>query len=170
LNATTGITSGTASLINVTDATGIATGGSLTVLGGAAISKKLYVGTDLYANTVKITPSLGDIGSEVSFTAGNNVSSAADITSFAFNNSIARAFCSIISVTIEKSVGSNLYANFELKGIQKGSSWVLNSSYIGDYTGIVFSITSTGQVQYTSSNQLFWTATTMKFRGYTTSV
>jgi hypothetical protein len=113
---------------------------------------------------------LGDIGSEVSFTAGNNISSAENITGFAFDNAITRAFCCIISVEIVKSVGSNLYANFELKGIQKGASWVLNSSYIGDYTGIVFSISNSGQVEYTSSNQLFWTSTTMKFRGYTTSV
>lgn len=76
----------------------------------------LFVGTDLYANTVKITPSLGDIGSEVSFTVGNNISSPENIIGFAFDNAITRTFCCIISVEIVKSVGSNLYANFELKG------------------------------------------------------
>jgi len=63
-----------------------------------------------------------------------------------------------------------LYTNFDIKGVQKGSSWIINTSYIGDYSGIVFSITSVGQIQYTSTNQLFWTSTTMKFRGHTTSV
>jgi len=129
-----------------------------------------YVTSDLYANTVKITPSLGDIGSEVSFSAANDQSAAANITSLAFSNAVVRAFQCIVSVTIVKSNGSNLYANFELKGIQKGSSWVVNSSYVGDYTGIVFSITNAGQIQYTSTNTLLWTSTTMKFRGYTTSI
>jgi len=63
-----------------------------------------------------------------------------------------------------------LYTNFDIKGVQKGSSWIINTSYIGDFSGIVFSITSVGQIQYTSTNRLFWTSTTMKFRGHTTSV
>jgi hypothetical protein len=170
LNANTGITSGTLLAVNSADASGVGSGGSLTVLGGGAISKKLYVGTSLYSNTVNITPSLGDIGSEVSFVASNNQSSAIDITGFVFDNAIVRSFDCVISITIVKSVGDNLYANFQLKGVQKSSSWVINSSYIGDYTGITFSITNAGHVQYTSSNQLFWTSTDMKFRGFTTSV
>ena len=170
LNVTTGVTSGTLLAINTDDATGVATGGSLTVLGGAAVSKKLYVGTSLYANTRNITPSLGDIWSELSFSASNNQSSAADVTDFVFDNAVVRAFHTMVSITIVRSVGGNLYANFELKGIQKGSGWVVNSSYVGDYTGIVFSITASGQIQYTSTNQLSWTSSTMKFRGYTTSV
>ena len=170
LNVTTGVTSGTLLAINTDDATGVATGGSLTVLGGAAVSKKLYVGTSLYANTRNITPSLGDIWSELSFSASNNQSSAADVTDLVFDNAVVRAFNTMVSITIVRSVGGNLYANFELKGIQKGSGWVVNSSYVGDYTGIVFSITASGQVQYTSTNQLSWTSSTMKFRGYTTSV
>jgi hypothetical protein len=170
LNVTTGITSGTLLAINTTDSAGVGTGGSLTVLGGAAISKTLHVGTSLYANTKNITPSLGDIIAEVSFAAANNVSSAADVTGLAFNNAVVRAFHIMLSVTIERSAGGNLYTNFDLKGVQKGSSWVINTSYIGDYSGIVFSINNSGQVQYTSTNQLSWTATTMKFRGHTTSV
>ena len=170
LNVTTGVTSGTLLAINTDDATGVATGGSLTVLGGAAVSKKLYVGTSLYANTRNITPSLGDIWSELSFSASNNQSSAADVTDLVFDNAVVRAFNTMVSITIVRSVGGNLYANFELKGIQKGSGWVVNSSYVGDYTGIVFSISASGQVQYTSTNQLSWTSSTMKFRGYTTSV
>lgn len=74
----------------------------------------LFVGTDLYVNTVKITLFLGDIGSKVSFTAGNNIYSPENITGVVFDNAITRAFCCIISVKIVKSVGSNLYAKFEL--------------------------------------------------------
>jgi len=155
---------------SISDATGLGSGGSLTVLGGAAISKTLYVGDSLYSNSRNITPSLGDIVSELSFAAANNISTAADVTNFTFDNGVVRAFHVMLSVIVERSAGGNLYTNFDIKGIQKGSSWVINTSYIGDYTGLVFSITSTGQVQYTSTNQLAWIATTMKFRGHTTSV
>jgi hypothetical protein len=165
-----GATAGSTLLSSTTDATGLGTGGSLTVLGGAAISKTLYVGNSLYSNSRNITPSLGDIWSEISFAAANNVSSESDVTGLVFANATVRAFHVMLSVTIERSAGGNLYTNFDLKGIQKGSSWVVNTSYIGDYSGIVFSITNAGQIQYTSTNQLSWTATTMKFRGHTTTV
>jgi hypothetical protein len=170
LNLTTGMTTGTALLLTTTDATGLGTGGSLTVLGGAAISNKLYVGTNLYSNSVDITPSLGDISAERSFSAANNQAVAANVTSFSFDNAIVRSFNSIVSIIVERSVGGNLYSNFEIKGIQKASSWVINTSYVGDYVGITFSVTSSGQIQYTSTNQANWTASTMKFRAHTTSV
>jgi hypothetical protein len=164
-NDTVGFTSG------FTSANAFITNSSVgTMWATTTSSGNHYVTSDLYANTVKITPSLGDIGSEVSFAAANDQSANANITSFAFSNAVVRAFQCIVSVTIVKSNGSNLYSNFELKGIQKGSGWVVNSSYVGDYTGIVFSITNTGQIQYTSTNQSLWTSTTMKFRGYTTSI
>jgi hypothetical protein len=165
-----GSTSGATLFSSTVDSTGVGTGGSVTILGGTAISKTLHVGQSLYSNTRNITPSLGDIWSEVSFSAANNISSEADVTGLAFANATVRAFHVMVSVTIEKSVGGNLYTNFDIKGIQKGSSWVINTSYIGDYSGIVFSINNSGQVQYTSTNQLSWTSTTMKFRGHTTSV
>jgi hypothetical protein len=52
---------GSISIFNTTESIGIGSGGSLTILGGASIQKKLYVGSDLsiantcYANTLYIT-------------------------------------------------------------------------------------------------------------------
>jgi hypothetical protein len=121
-----------------------------------------------------MTPSLGDIIKEVSFSAANNQVVEANITPLSFSNSIVRSFNVIISISILKSSGSNLYANFELKGIQKDSGdWSLNSTFVGDNTGIVFGVTNIsnkGQIQYTSSNLPNWTSTTFKFKATTTSV
>ena len=160
---------GSVQMMDTANSSGVGTGGSLTVFGGSSISKDLHVGNSLYSNSVNMTPSLGDIASELSFGASNNVSSSTSITSFSFSNALVRSFQAMVSVIITRSAGGNLYANFDLKGLQKESSWVLNTTYIGDFTGISFSIDSNGQIQYTSSNQANWLSTTMKFRGLTTS-
>jgi hypothetical protein len=69
LKVTGGITASTS-----TDATGVSSGGGLTVLGGAGITKKLFVGSDAYFNssatgtgTVKIGPSSSNGESSISF-------------------------------------------------------------------------------------------------------
>jgi hypothetical protein len=134
----------------------------------------LRASTSLFANTIDMTPSLGDIIKEVSFTAGNNQALDADVTGLAFDNTIVRSFNSIVSVTLIKSSGSSLYANYELKGIQKGTGeWVLNTTYVGDNTGLFFSVANIGgkgQIQYTSTSQANWTSTTLKFKANTTSI
>jgi hypothetical protein len=114
---------------------------------------------------------LGDIPNEKTFAAANNVSIASPITNFQFSNAIVRAFNAIVSITIVRSAGDNYYANYELKGIQKDSgTWSLNSSYVGDATGVVFTIDNSGQMTYTSTNITNWSSTTFKFKAYTTSV
>jgi hypothetical protein len=159
LNVTGGV-----SFTSTENATNGTSGGALTILGGAAIAKSLY------ANTVNITPNLGDISAERSFTAANNVTASSNITDFSFNNSIVRSFNALTSVIVERSTGGNLYANYEIKGLQKNGGWIINTAYIGDETGLGFTITSAGQIQYTSTNQANWSATTIKFRALTTNV
>jgi hypothetical protein len=157
--------------IGFTAANAVITSSSIgTIWATTTSSGTLHATTALWSNTREITPSLGDIWAEKSFSAANNISSAANVTGLTFDSAVARSFNAYVSVSIVKSNGSNLYANFELKGIQKVGSWVINSSYVGDFTGIVFSIDSNGQVQYTSTNQLFYTSSTLKYRAHTTSV
>jgi AraC-like DNA-binding protein len=145
------------------NASAASAGGALTVFGGASIAKSLYV------NTRNVTPSLGDIAVETAATAGNNISAAADLIGLEFDSTIVRSFRAHVSVSIDATAG-NLYANYDLKGIQKASGWVVNSSFVGDNTGMVFSITPSGSIQYTSSNIPSHTATMVKYRASTTSV
>lgn len=108
---------------------------------------------------IQLNLSVGDID-QTSFPALDNQATPANITSFVFSNSITRGFDAI--VTIER--GSS-YAEYSLRGIQKAASWEMSQEYVGDDTGIVFSITSAGQIQYTSTNT--GSAATIKFRAKT---
>lgn len=106
--------------------------------------------------------SSGDIA-ETSFTAADNQAVAANVTGLAFSNAVVRAFDAQVSI-----VRDGTYAVYKLRGIQKASSWEMTQDYIGDATGITFSITTAGQVQYTSTSTGF--TSTIKFRAQTLSV
>lgn len=134
----------------------------------------IYASSMLVTNTIDMTPSLGDIIKELSFSAQNNQFAKANVINLAFPNNTVRSFSAIVSVCIMKSAGQNLYANFDIKGIQKDiGEWNINTSFIGDNTGIVFSISnvnSKGQIQYISEDLTNWVSTTFKFKATTTSI
>ena len=130
-----------------------------------------FTSGSIIANTVDITPSLGDISKERSFAAANNQSVSANVTNFAFANGVVRSFNAVASVSIVRLSGTNYYANYDIRGVQKDSNdWVINVSFVGDNTGIVFTIDDNGQIQYTSSNVSQWQSTVIKFRANTTSI
>ena len=86
LSSNLGVT-GTSSLNNVTDATSSTAGGSLTVSGGAAVAKKLFVGTDLSigGNSI-LTGTLGVTGA-TTLTGAAILSSTLDVTGAAILSS-----------------------------------------------------------------------------------
>ncbi len=84
------------------------------------------------------------------FSSANN-SGAADVTGLIFTPSTDRGGKVLLSVFIDAT--SDLAAEFTLDVIQKAASFEISSEYLGDSSGIVFSITSGGQVQYTSTNE-----------------
>lgn len=98
-----------------------------------------------------------------SFTAADNQSSPADITGLVFANGTTRSFDVTLSI-----VRDTTYSSYKLYGIQKGSSWEMSQNFTGDVTGIVLTITTSGQIQYTSTNTGF--TATVKFRAITTTV
>lgn len=106
--------------------------------------------------------SVGDI-SETSFTAADNQSSAANVTGLLFSNSIVRSADIMLSI-----VRNTTYAQYKLNVVQGASSWYIDQSYLGDVTGLVFTITSAGQVQYTSTST--GSTAALRFRALTTSV
>jgi len=141
--------------------------GTLTVTGGTIMTS--VTSNSLMVNTVDMTPSLGDIFKEQSATLANGQAIAAPISGFSFGNSIVRAFDAILSVTIDATSGGR-YAYYNLKGVQRASNWVLNSSFVGDNIGITFSIDNAGQIKYTSTSVGSFVSDTCKFRALTTSV
>lgn len=103
-----------------------------------------------------------------SFSAANNQSTPADVTGFDFSNGVVRSFKALVSVSIDAT--SDLFEVFEILGIQKSSSWEISVDSVGDTSGIVFSITNSGQIQYTSTNETGFVDNTIKFRAKTTSI
>lgn len=179
-------------IYNTTDATGVGTGGNLTLYGGASINKSLYVGNkihvtndlyvgdeiqvnnklsvgnNLYVNNVNITPSSGDL-TEYSFYATNNQTTQASINNFYFDSFSVQSFIAQITITITRTT-SILRALVILKGLNTSSGWILRNEYIGDTTGIQFFCDNTGQINYTSTNISNWISTKINFRASTTSL
>jgi hypothetical protein len=148
---------------STTDSSSFTQGGSLTIAGGASIGKTLCVGN--YLNMGGAYSTFGG-----SFTAGNNVLTASNITGLLFPSANVRSFSVDLAISVSFSVGNNLYAKYIIEGLQSSSGWAIDETFIGDTTGISFSITNSGQLQYTSTNQVNWQSTTMRFGGTLLSV
>jgi hypothetical protein len=150
------------------------TAGSLFVTGESHLESNVTAGAmavtgELIVSEVNMTPSAGDIFLEQTFNGANSVPAFTSITGFAFDNDVVRSFEAQVSVGIDAD--ESQYAVYRLMGIQKNGQWTLNASYTGDQiTDIAFGINSSGQLQYTSLNISGWSATTIKFRAFTTSV
>jgi hypothetical protein len=167
----TNMTTTSLSATNITAAGALVTNLSSTSATIANVRATNVTSSSLYVNSVKMTPSLGDILSEGVFVAANNVSTATNVTGLAFANAVVRAFNALVAVEIIRSAGGSRYANFQLRGINKEGTWTMNSAFIGDNnTGITFTITSAGQVQYTSTNISNYTSSALKFKADTLSV
>lgn len=165
----------TMKITNTTDAQNI-TSGALQVLGGMSITKSLYVGEslitgslvygtisygNLYANNLNIGTSKTVSGS---FSASNNVSSPSSITDLSFNSNNIRSFTGNMSIAVVRSSGGNLYENITIDGhYTESEGWTIYTSSVGDITGVSLSITSMGQLRYTSTNIANWTSTTFRY-------
>lgn len=109
--------------------------------------------------------SAGDIA-ETSFSLANNQAAAVNVTGLAFSNAV-RSFDSLVSVEIDAS--SDLFEVFKLSGIRRGADWQMSIESTGDNSIVNFTITSSGQVQYTSGNYAGFVSGLIKFRAITTS-
>lgn len=163
-NSTTGsvVCYGGISVASTTNASSVTSGGCLTIAGGASISQKLYVGS-LNVNGTEMTPNPYDTFSSVSFTAGNNITTLSDVTCLVFDNTV---WGFDVYLAVQLTATSNMYANFHLRGINKGSTWELSKTYVGDDTGIDFEITSSGQVKYTTQNYSGFSSLIFRWRTF----
>jgi len=123
-------------------------------------------GVDTKLGTFR-SPSSGDLA-ETSFSLSNNQISAANVTSFAFANANVRSFKAIASVYINAT--ASVYEMYELVAIQRASGWLLQVSSMGDSSQVVFSITSSGQIQYTAANLAGFVSGVIKFRAESLSI
>jgi hypothetical protein len=168
VNSTSGtggsfVMSGGISISNTSDSTSVSSGGTFTTLGGGSFGKTLRVGDSLYVNGVNTTPNPYDIYPTTSFNINNNTSSLTDISGLTFDPNVwgfdLYLAARIIAV-------NNLYVNFHIRGVNKGGSWEIIKTYVGDDTGIEFEITNSGKLQYTTPNYSNFTSGTFKWRAF----
>lgn len=86
--------------------------------------------------------------------------SPANVTGAVFSNAVVRSF----DLTVD-AVGASVYESFNIKGIQRGADWIISQDSFGDTSGIAFSVTTAGQIQYISNAAL-----TLKFKADTVSL
>jgi len=92
---------------------------------------------------------------ETSFSIANNQSSAQDITGLLFNPSTFRGAKIEYTVYRVTSTAASAVAQIgEIKIVYntQAGQWFLYDVYAGQNAGVEFSITATGQIQYTSSD------------------
>lgn len=169
INLSTGslITFGGITIQSTADATTVSNGGSFLTDGGASIGKTLYVGQRIITNMISTSNLKTDnmtIGNLVatnvdlgissmysgSFTPSNNNTTPSNVVGLSFDNTYIRSF--IVTLSANVTATSSLYETFVLEAVQLNSGWDLYISSYGDSTGITFSITNSGQVQYTTPN------------------
>lgn len=109
----------------------------------------------------------GDLG-QVSFSLANNQSSYSNVTGVAFANGTSRS--AEIHYSVYVNATSSLYESGKLRLIQKGSSWSIARSMVGDDALVDFDVTTSGQLQYKTANYSGFSAATLKCRAITTSV
>jgi hypothetical protein len=160
---------------NTTNASGLGTGGTLTVSGGASFNKDVYVGGILDVNLQNIKNVAdpvddydavnkryledvmadccngggGGISTNI-FNLTNNVLVPADIPIFYYDEAVL-AFTANVYVQYN-NVSTALYT---IRGIHCDNNWSITSSYIGTPLGVKFYIRSNsgqGLLQYTNTN------------------
>jgi hypothetical protein len=112
--------------------------------------------------------STGDIN-QTTFSGLVNNTADQTITGFAFNNASVRSFRAQVSILVDAT--TDLFAVYELSGIQTSASWAMSESFTGDsIPSFTFTITTTGQVRATIGNITGFTSATIKFRAEVTNV
>jgi hypothetical protein len=97
---------------------------------------------------------------KTSFSAVNNQTSPANITGLVYSSG-----CFEVNILATLIATTNLTEFFKVIGVKKGdSTWDMAViSQAGDISGVTLSITSGGQIQYTSANSAGFTSLTLKW-------
>lgn len=148
-------------ITGTTAETSVASGDELLLFDVSASALRKMTRTNFLAGIPVGTT--GDINS-TGFAGANNQVAAADVTGFAFANGSVKGFKAFVNVQVDAT--ADLFESFEILGVQKSSSWELAITSTGDDSLVAFSITTAGQIQYTSGNYSGFTSLTVTFRAF----
>jgi hypothetical protein len=123
---------------------------------------------------VSIESFLGSFLGETSFTIANNQVAAADVTGLTFSGAAIRSF--VVDYHVYRNTtgagATELAESGTLMGVYSSvaGTWEITQTKVGN-SGVEFTITNAGQIQYTSDNITGTPATSeMKFKARTTGV
>jgi hypothetical protein len=105
----------------------------------------------------------GDIN-DTAFSAANNQVTPANVTGLLFANATVRGAKILVTVAVDAT--APLYEVFEMLAIQRGSDWQLSITRAGDDSNYDFTITNSGQIQYTSGNEAGFVSSEIHFRAW----
>jgi len=126
-----------------------------------------------YYTKAEVDSLIGDVFptgsiSETTYVISNSQTLPHNVDAFLFANASVRAFNATVTVVVNAT--TSLYELFQINGVQKGSDWEITIQSTGDVSGVSFSITSAGQIQYTSANYAGFVSGAIKFKATTSSV
>lgn len=103
-----------------------------------------------------------------SFAAANNQAVPTSVVGLAFAVGVTRSFEALVSVSLDATTPA--YEAFKIIGINIGGVFSIQTSSVGDVSGVSFNITAGGQIQYTSSNAAGFVSLKIGYRAITTQV
>ena len=124
-------------------------------------NNKLNVSGSICVNNIDITPSPGEEYRVASIL--NNQPIPVDVPGIEFSESLVKGVFLLIMTTITSTSLAPLNEMFEIKAINQEPGWFVDSSSVGDTSGIVFSINS-GKLQYTSTSIQDWSSSQLRLR------
>ena len=95
----------------------------------------------------------------------NNQASAVNITGLSFDNSISKSFIVKLTVNIDATI--DLEEEFTIKAVYTGTDWTYTMTSVGEDSQVFPSVTSAGQVQYTTPSYSGFVSATAYFRAFT---
>jgi hypothetical protein len=111
--------------------------------------------TELVINPVSSASAIYVVDGDTSFTIANNQSSAANVTGLLIDGASTRSFILDYSIYRQTATALSGVAQVgQLRGVYntQSASWFMSDDFSGQNAGVTFSILSSGQIQYTSTN------------------
>ena len=137
--------------------------GSTYLNGNVTIGNYLFINNFTTSNVITNNVNYGVSNTySGSFAAANNVSTPTNVTGLNFVSANVRCFTATLSVSLTSTTGGS-YQVFTLEGAQNTAGWSLYQSNVGDTSGVAFSITTAGQIQYTTTNVSNWVSDTFSY-------
>ncbi len=160
-NMTTGalISYGGITITDTQNSSSVTSGGAMTVYGGVGVYKDSYFGGNVYINNINIKPNQYDVYSPKTFNATNNTTQ--NISNISFDSGVYGFDIYLVANLI---ADTNMYTNYNIRGVNKNTSWELVSNYVGDDLGLSFNIDNSGQISYSSINYAGFVSLTFRFR------